>query len=209
MTDTTTTTDLTVDETITRLDVAQSTWSGGAAIIARSALDHLRSLRTMAEARVALLEATLKTTNDDRIAVIEQRNKADRALTVFKDQVRDAAIATQAGHSDHLSKDALNEWLGALGLDPVVTKWNCEGTWQGMDLPSATVEADDEESALDKYRAQLQNAEVTVSLSINGEVDDTDEVVFGSNYISEENDYFSDIEFDIDDADLSAERADD
>jgi len=186
-----------LDTTVTRLRVAEDTWHGGAQVIASNSRVHIKALRRELEA-----------TNDDRIAVIEQRNKANDALREFKDRVRDAAIEAQAGHAGHVSRDSLNEWLRELGLDPVTTKWNCEGTWRGMDLPSAVVEADDEESALDKYRSALQDAEVSLTLSINGEVSDTDEVVFGSNYISEENDYFDDVEFDIDEADLTAEQSD-
>lgn len=188
-----------LDTTVTRLSVAAETWSGGAAVIAQDARIHLTQLRT-----------ALAATNDDRIVVIAQRNAAIDALSTFMDSVRDAAIEAQAGHASHFSKHSLNEWLEALGLDPLVTKWDCDGSWQGIDLPSATVVADSEDEATTKYREALAEGSVEVGIRLSGDVSDTDDVTFSSNYIDDSSDYGDDVPtFDVDDVDINVSASDD
>jgi hypothetical protein len=196
-----------LDATITRLDVAQSSWAGGAATIARSALEHIRTLRNDAEYRVARSMEEAAAQARVITSLREQLDRGNREVTQFKDSVRDAAIAVQSGHSRHIDKAALNAWLEELGLDPVVTTWECEGTWRGIDMPSATVEADTEDEAESKYRDALSEASINVMLNLNGDVSDTSDVSFASNSVDDSVDWDAEVSFDIDDVEVSVSEA--
>jgi len=178
------------------LMAAGNNWAGESGLMARNAFAHLRIL-TNANAQLR----TDAMTNRHAIGVLTDEARR------FKDAVRDAAIGVQAGHYNHISKEALNGWLEELGLDPVVTEWDCEGTWRGIDLPGARVTADSEDEAESKYRDALSEASVSVLLQLSGDVSDTDDVIFGTNSLDDTVDWDDEVAFDIDDVEVSVSEA--
>jgi len=212
----------TLEGTLNVLDaVAERDWQVGSTL-ARVAARHLResqSMLTAAEQGIAVAQTAANIADSVRLAAETERDALRSDLTQlrmqltnaidegqrFANRVRAAAIDVQSGHSGHISMYALNEWLDELGLAKVETDWECSGSYKGIDLPGATVKAEDEESARDKYTEALSGGDWSVVRRFTGSVRDGDGIVFDFNEVDESLE--DDDDFSWDDVEITVSEA--
>lgn len=176
------------------------------------AVNHIDALRD----QIMDLTQRLSAAND-RASRLEQGNAAherqavlDRTnLQAFKLRVQAAALATQQGHSNHIAKSELNEWLAALDIPKVVTKFMVTPTVYGTDLSAAKVTADDAEMAEEKVRDVLSEASVEATMVVTISYPDKGDVYWTSENSTEVTQEGMDAPDWLDDVEFSVEEVED